>query len=335
MMTSPGSHPVGTEHVVGLDHTDAGGRQVVMVGFHQAGVLGGLTAEQRAARPHAALGDTADDRAQPLGDRAADRDVVLQKQRLGAANHQVVDHHRHQVHADGVVLVHRLRDRQLRADAIGGGCEQRFAVAAAKGEQPGESTETATHLGPGGLVASGLNKFDGAVAGVNVHPGGRVRDAGCAQLVSVGLSGVRHRDKGYRAVLMGRYQMPNAVRGNRRADSRQRPTGTSGKSWPARSPSSDPRAAVSQHLLDDVLAQHGLAGQLDRVLAVEAGGTEPRSRLLGCRDQTPQRDVAQRVGADGMPHRLEHFLFVFDRVGDQLGGRREVDAVEAGPLDRW
>ena len=57
--------------------------------------------------------------ADPLGHRAADGDVVLQEQRLGAAHHQVVDDHRDQVEADGVVLVHRLGDRELGADAVG------------------------------------------------------------------------------------------------------------------------------------------------------------------------------------------------------------------------
>ncbi len=61
-----------------------------------------------------------DDRVDPLRHELADGDVVLQEQRLGAADHQVVDHHRDQVDADGVVLVHRLRDRRLGADAVGG-----------------------------------------------------------------------------------------------------------------------------------------------------------------------------------------------------------------------
>ena len=95
------------------------------------------------------------------------------------------------------------------------------------------------------------------------------------------------------------------------------------------------RARIGEHLLDDVFAERGLAGKFDRVPAVEAGGAEPRRGLLGGGDQTPQRDVSQRVGVDGMPYRFEHFVFVFDGVGDQLGRRREVDAVEARPLHRW
>ena len=35
-----------------------------------------------------------------------------------------------------------------------------------------------------------------------------------------------------------------------------------------------------------------------------------------------------------MPDRFEHFVFVLNGIGDQFGRRREVDAVEAGPLHR-
>ena len=62
-----------------------------------------------------------------------------------------------------------------------------------------------------------------------------------------------------------------------------------------------------------------------------------QSRDAGCSVaaiKPRRRDVSQRVGVDGMPHRFEHLVFVFDGVSDQLGRRREVDAVEAGPLHR-
>src|ERR1700741_2477688 len=75
---------------------------------------------------------------------------------------------------------------------------------------------------------------------------------------------------------------------------------------------------VSEHVLDDVLAQRRLAGEVERILSVEAGRTKPRRRLLGGGDHAAQRDVTQRVRPDGMPYRLEHLLFVLDGVGDQL-----------------
>ena len=191
MITSPGLTRSGPEHVVGLDDADAGGRDVVVIGRHQAGMLGRLAAQQRAAGHHAAVGDAGHQFADPLGHRAADRDVVLQEQRFGTAHHEVVDDHRDEVDPDGVVLVHRLGDGQLGADAVGRGRQHRLAIAAAQREQPGESAETAAHFGPGGLLGQRFQEFDGAVTGFDVDPGRRVGDAD-----RFGAFG--HRDQGYR-----------------------------------------------------------------------------------------------------------------------------------------
>ena len=154
-------------------------------------MFGGLAAQQRAAGHHAAVGDAGDQFADPLGHRAADGDVVLQEQRLGAAHHQVVDDHGDEVDSDGVVLVHGLGDGQLGADAVGRRRQHGLAVAAAQGEQPGESAEPAAHLGPGGLLGQRFEEFDGAVTGFDVHPGRCVGDA-----VLFGV--IRHREQGYR-----------------------------------------------------------------------------------------------------------------------------------------
>ena len=105
-----------------------------MVGLHQPGMLGRLAAEQRTAGDHAALGDAGDDRTDPFRDGAAHGDVVLEEQRFGAADDEVVDHHGHQVQADGVVDVHRLGDGEFGTDAVGGGRQDRFAVPAAERE---------------------------------------------------------------------------------------------------------------------------------------------------------------------------------------------------------
>ncbi len=130
--------------------------------------------------------------AHPLGHRASDGDVVLQEQRLGTAHHQVVDDHRDEVEADGVVLVHGLGDGQLGADAVGRGGQQRLAVAAAQGEQPGEPAEAAAHLGSGRLAGQRFEQFDGAVTCFDVHPGRCIGDA-------VLCGAIRHRRQVYRA----------------------------------------------------------------------------------------------------------------------------------------
>ena len=129
----------------------------------------------------------------PFGHGAADRDVVLQEQRLGAAHHQVVDDHGDQVQPDGVVLVHGLGDRQLGAHAVGRRRQHRFAIAAAQGEQPGESAESAAHLGPRRLGRQWFEQFDGAVTGFDVHPGRCIRHA-------VLFGAIGHRDQGYRSL---------------------------------------------------------------------------------------------------------------------------------------
>ena len=107
------------------------------------------------------------------GDDLAAGDVVEHEQRLGAADDEVVDDHADEVLADGVVLVHGLGDRQLGADAVGRGGQQRLGVAAeVDGEEPGEATEVTDHLGPGGPGDLGLHQLDGTVARLDV-------DAGC------------------------------------------------------------------------------------------------------------------------------------------------------------
>ena len=52
-----GAHPVGTEHVGILDDPGGRARHVVLVGLEQAGVLGGLAADERHPRLLAGVGD--------------------------------------------------------------------------------------------------------------------------------------------------------------------------------------------------------------------------------------------------------------------------------------
>ena len=92
-------------------------------------MLSDLAAHERAAGPRAAVCDPADDVGHALGHDLAAGDVVVHEQRLGAADHQVVDDHADQVEADGVVLVERLRDHQLGADPVGGRRQHRPTVA--------------------------------------------------------------------------------------------------------------------------------------------------------------------------------------------------------------
>src|SRR2546421_1413332 len=81
--------------------------------------------------------------------------------------------------------------------------------------------------------------------------------------------------------------------------------------------------------LQDVFADEVVARQPDGVVPIEAGPAQPGLRLFGRADQSGQRDVAEAV----RPDRAADPVGV-QPVGDQLGPRGEVDAVEARPLDR-
>ena len=142
-----GLNTLGAEDRVGFDDADAGAGQVVLARLQHAGMLGDLAADERATGERATVGDPAHDVGHPLRDDLAARHVIVHEERLGAAHDQVVHHHADQVEADRVVLVERLRDHQLGADAIGGRRENRRLVAReVEREQAGEAAEVAHHL---------------------------------------------------------------------------------------------------------------------------------------------------------------------------------------------
>ena len=103
-------HAVGTELLVALDDADGEAREVELVRRHDAGVLGGLAAEQRAAdlearrvdRPRRA-------RRRARGRATPDGEVVEEEEGLGAGADEVVDAHRDEVVPD------RRADARLRA----------------------------------------------------------------------------------------------------------------------------------------------------------------------------------------------------------------------------
>ena len=115
---SPELHAMGAEHLVAVDDADAEPGEVVLVGRHHAGVLGGLAADQRAAGLHAAVGDAGDHLLDVGRVELADRDVVQEEQRLGARHDDVVDDHRDEVDADRVVAAQLPGELELGPDAV-------------------------------------------------------------------------------------------------------------------------------------------------------------------------------------------------------------------------
>ena len=109
---------------VALDDADAGAREVELVVAVDAGQLGGLAAEEHAARGAADLGRALDELGHLLGLDRVRGDVVEQEERVGAGREHVVDAVRGEVGPARAQAAALAREDQLRADAVGRGGEQ-------------------------------------------------------------------------------------------------------------------------------------------------------------------------------------------------------------------
>jgi len=154
-------------------------------------VLRGLAADQRAARELASGGDALDDFG---GDRDVEplADVVVEEeQRLRALDQDVVDAHRDEIDADGVVPVQRERELQLGADAVGARHQHGLPVALGQPDQRAESADAGEHLGAHRPLRERLDPLDERVAGVDVDARFAVRERGRR-----GWNGRCHRRRG-------------------------------------------------------------------------------------------------------------------------------------------
>ena len=115
----PGADLLGAEQLRGFDDTGGGTGDIVFVRPEQTRVFGGLPADQCDTGRGTGIGDSAHDIGDAFGHDLAAGDVVGHEQGAGTADDDVVDDHADEVVADGVVLIHGLRDGDLRADAIG------------------------------------------------------------------------------------------------------------------------------------------------------------------------------------------------------------------------
>ena len=181
-MASPARAAVPSITSARFDDADAAARQVERVLGHQARVLGGLAADQRAAGVAAAGRDRADQLRHRLGDDVPDRDVVEEGERLRPAADDVVGAHRDEVDADRVEALERRGDGGLGPDPVGRGDEQRLAVAGRDRERPAEAAEAADDLGPAGRLDVRPHQVDRPVAGRDVDSGRAVRVAPAGSL---------------------------------------------------------------------------------------------------------------------------------------------------------
>ena len=113
-----------------LDHAHAEADQVEGARLQHPRDLGHLAADQGAAGLAAPVDDAADERVDLVRVEPADGDAVEEEEGLGALGGDVVDHHGHQVDADGVEAARLAGDEGLGAHAVGGRHQHRVAVAA-------------------------------------------------------------------------------------------------------------------------------------------------------------------------------------------------------------
>ena len=132
-------------------------------------MFGRLAAEQRAPGLDATIGDSLDQLCDDLGHNLADGDVVLEEQRFGTADDEVVDHHRHEIAAEGVVLAHGLCHGDLCSHTVGGRRENRLAVAALELEQAGKASESTHDLGTQRALRVRGEQLHCSLTGIDVH----------------------------------------------------------------------------------------------------------------------------------------------------------------------
>ncbi len=172
MSTSPGRMVLPSIRRAPIhDADDEAGDVVFAVGV-EAGHLGGLAAEQRAAVLAAAAGDARDDLFGDVGRQPPGRQVVEEEQRPRALHQDVVDAVVHEIGADRVVAAGHECDFELRADAVRARDEHRLAKAGGiEREQSAERTDLGQHAGRERRARQGFDASDGFVAGVDVDAG--------------------------------------------------------------------------------------------------------------------------------------------------------------------
>ena len=138
----------------------------------------GLAADQRAAGFAAALRDAADHRRADLRIEPRAGEVIQKEERLGALHDEIVDRHRHEIDADGVVAAGFDRDLDLGADAVGRRHQDRILEPGAlEVEQPAKAADFGIRPRPARGADQRLDHVDHAVAGVDIDARLRIGQA--------------------------------------------------------------------------------------------------------------------------------------------------------------
>jgi hypothetical protein len=147
------------QHVAGFDpgavdrfrlFHDADGEagEIVFSRHECVRMLGGLAADERAARELASFRDPTDHIRSDADIEPFAHVVVEEEKRFRALHEDVVDTHRDQVDADGVMAVESERELELRAHSVGPGNEDRLAVALGELDQCAEPADPRQHFRP-------------------------------------------------------------------------------------------------------------------------------------------------------------------------------------------
>ena len=154
-----------------LHHADSESGQIVFAGRVHARHLGRLAADQRAAGLLAARRDALHDAGRGRDLELAAGKVIEEEQRLRALHQDVIDAHRHQVDADGVVAIELERELELGTHAIGAGNEHRLAILAGHAAQRAKAADAGHHFRTHRPLGKGLDVFDERIAGVDIYSG--------------------------------------------------------------------------------------------------------------------------------------------------------------------
>ncbi len=153
-----------------VDDADDEAGDVVVVIAVEAGHLGGLAADQRAAIFLARARHSADDVRHDFRPQTAGRVVIEKKKRTRSLHQDVVDAVAHQVVADGVVNLHRLRDTQLRADTVSRrNKNRRLHSAEIRAKESAEQANVRHDVGRKRAARDVPNLTEGLILGVDVY----------------------------------------------------------------------------------------------------------------------------------------------------------------------
>src|ERR1043165_8991820 len=164
------AHVPAGDHLRLVDDADDEAGHVVVVVAVEARHLRRLPADEGAAVLAAGAGGAAADVGHHRRPQFSGGEVVEKEQRPRALDEDVVDAVADEVVADGVVDLHRLRDAELRADAVGRGDEDRvFDAVELRAKEAAEGADVGEDVRREGAAGDAPDLAKGLVLRVDVH----------------------------------------------------------------------------------------------------------------------------------------------------------------------